>query len=59
MEMQVQSALNFSGTVSDAGWKGNLDLETCKEEDIMLRMDKQPASQESQVENIGHTRRSR
>lgn len=59
MEMQVQSALNFSGTESDAGQKGNLDLETCKKHDIMLGVDKQPASQESQVENIEHTWRSR
>lgn len=59
MEMQVHSALNFSETVSDAGRKGYLDLETCKKQDIMLGVDKQPASQESQVENIEHTWRSK
>lgn len=59
MEMQVQSALNFSGTASDSGWKGNLDSETCKKQDIMLGVDKQPASQESQVENTEHTWRSK
>ncbi|XP_004673887.1 PREDICTED: nuclear receptor coactivator 7 [Condylura cristata] len=50
-EMQVQSALNFSGTESDAELKGVLDLEACEKQDIMPEMDKQSGSPESQVEN--------
>ncbi|XP_004587278.2 nuclear receptor coactivator 7 isoform X1 [Ochotona princeps] len=51
MEMQVQSALNFSGTESDAELKGALDLETCEKQDIMPEVDKQSGSPESQMEN--------
>ncbi|XP_008057290.1 nuclear receptor coactivator 7 isoform X2 [Carlito syrichta] len=51
MEMQVQSALNFSGTGKDVELKGALDLETCEKQDIMPEMDKQSGSPESQVEN--------
>ncbi|KAM9060608.1 nuclear receptor coactivator 7 isoform 3-T4 [Megaptera novaeangliae] len=50
-EMQVQSALNFSGTECDAELKGTLDLETCEKQDIMPEVDKQSGSPESQVEN--------
>ncbi|XP_037376255.2 nuclear receptor coactivator 7 isoform X2 [Talpa occidentalis] len=50
-EMQVQSALNFSGTESDAELKGALDLEACEKQDKMPEMDKQSSSPESQVEN--------
>nr|XP_019807247.1 nuclear receptor coactivator 7 isoform X2 [Tursiops truncatus] len=51
MEMQVQSALNFSETECDAELKGTLDLETCEKQDIMPEVDKQSGSPESQVEN--------
>ncbi|XP_008570757.1 PREDICTED: nuclear receptor coactivator 7 isoform X2 [Galeopterus variegatus] len=51
VEMQVQSALNFPGTESDAELKGALDLETCEKQDIMPEVDKQSGSPESQVEN--------
>nr|XP_012632953.1 nuclear receptor coactivator 7 isoform X5 [Microcebus murinus] len=51
MEMQVQSALNFSGTGNDAELKGALDLEACEKQDIMPEVDKQSGSPESQVEN--------
>ncbi|XP_034846419.1 nuclear receptor coactivator 7 isoform X2 [Mirounga leonina] len=50
-EMQVQSALNFSGTDNDAELKGALDLETREKQDIMPEVDKQSGSPESQVEN--------
>ncbi|XP_043448197.1 nuclear receptor coactivator 7 isoform X7 [Prionailurus bengalensis] len=50
-KMQVQSALSFSGTDSDAELKGALDLETCEKQDIMPEVDKQSGSPESQVEN--------
>lgn len=50
-EMKMQSALNFSGTESDAELKGALDLETCEKQDKMLEVDKQSGSPESQVEN--------
>eukprot|EP00069_Balaena_mysticetus_P021938 bmy_13850T0 len=50
-EMQVQSALNFSGTECDAELKGTLDLETCEKQDIMPEVEKQSGSPESQVEN--------
>ncbi|KAM9234359.1 nuclear receptor coactivator 7 isoform 1-T1 [Dugong dugon] len=50
-ERQVQSALNFSGTESDAELKGALDLETCEKQDIIPEVDKQSGSPESQVEN--------
>lgn len=48
---EMQSALNFSGTESDAELKGALDLETCEKQDKMLEVDKQSGSPESQVEN--------
>ncbi|TKC41316.1 hypothetical protein EI555_000910, partial [Monodon monoceros] len=51
MEMQVQSALNFSETECYAELKGTLDLETCEKQDIMPEVDKQSGSPESQVEN--------
>ncbi|XP_062952583.1 nuclear receptor coactivator 7 isoform X2 [Cynocephalus volans] len=51
VEMQVQSALNFPGTESDAELNGALDLETCEKQDIMPEVDKQSGSPESQVEN--------
>ncbi|KAM8791337.1 nuclear receptor coactivator 7 isoform 2-T5 [Rhynchonycteris naso] len=51
MEMQVQSALNFSRKESDAELKGTLDLETCEKQDKMPEVDKQSGSPESQVEN--------
>lgn len=51
MERQIQSALNFSRTESDAELKGALDLETCEKQDIMPEVDKQSGSPESQVEN--------
>ncbi|XP_023592933.1 nuclear receptor coactivator 7 isoform X5 [Trichechus manatus latirostris] len=50
-ERQVQSALNFSGTESDAELKGALDLETCEKQDTIPEVDKQSGSPESQVEN--------
>ncbi|XP_011357047.1 nuclear receptor coactivator 7 isoform X1 [Pteropus vampyrus] len=50
-EMKMQSALNFSGTESDAELKGTLDLETCEKQDKMPEVDKQSGSPESQVEN--------
>ncbi|KAG8510856.1 Nuclear receptor coactivator 7, partial [Galemys pyrenaicus] len=50
-EIQVQSALNFSGTESDVELKGALDLETCEKQDILPEVDKQSGSPESQVEN--------
>lgn len=50
-EMQVHSALNFSGTQSDAELKGVLDLETCEKQDKMPEVDKQSGSPESQMEN--------
>ncbi|XP_077910907.1 nuclear receptor coactivator 7 isoform X6 [Halichoerus grypus] len=50
-EMQVQSALNFSGTDNDAELKGALDLETREKQDIMPEVDKQSGSPEGQVEN--------
>ncbi|XP_027459399.1 nuclear receptor coactivator 7 isoform X3 [Zalophus californianus] len=50
-EMQVQSALNFSGTDNDAELKGALDLETREKQDVMPEVDKQSGSPESQVEN--------
>ncbi|XP_032195513.1 nuclear receptor coactivator 7 isoform X1 [Mustela erminea] len=50
-EMQVQSALNFSGADNDAELKETLDLETCEKQDIMPEVDKQSGSPESQVEN--------
>ena len=34
--MQLLSALNFSATESGAELKGNLDLETCKKQDMMV-----------------------
>ncbi|KAM5327694.1 nuclear receptor coactivator 7 isoform 2-T5 [Glossophaga mutica] len=51
MEMQVQSALDFSRTESDAELKGALDLETCEKQDKMPEVDKQSDSPESQMEN--------
>ncbi|CAD7691704.1 unnamed protein product [Nyctereutes procyonoides] len=50
-EVQVQSALNFSGTDNDAELKGALDLETREKQDTMPEVDKQSGSPESQVEN--------
>nr|KAF6462595.1 nuclear receptor coactivator 7 [Molossus molossus] len=50
-EVQVQSALSFSRTESDAELKGALDLETCEKQDKMPEVNKQPGSPESQVEN--------
>ncbi|KAM7135966.1 nuclear receptor coactivator 7 isoform 4-T14 [Molossus nigricans] len=50
-EMQVQSALSFSRTESDAELKGTLDLETCEKQDKMPEVNKQLGSPESQVEN--------
>lgn len=49
--MQVQSALNFSRTESDAELKGALDLETCEKQDKMPEVDKQSGSPESQIGN--------
>lgn len=51
LEMQVQSAPDFSRTESDAELKGALDLETCEKQDEMPEMDKQSGSPESQMEN--------
>lgn len=51
MEMQVQSAPDFSRTESDAELKGALDLETCEKQDKMPEVDKQSGSPESQTEN--------
>ncbi|XP_036901710.1 nuclear receptor coactivator 7 isoform X3 [Sturnira hondurensis] len=51
MEMQVQSAPDFSRTESDAELKGALDLETCEKQDKMPEVDKQSGSPESQMEN--------
>ncbi|XP_036995508.2 nuclear receptor coactivator 7 isoform X2 [Artibeus jamaicensis] len=51
MEMQVQSALDFSRTESDAELKGALDLESCEKQDKMPEVDKQSGSPESQMEN--------
>ncbi|XP_035880548.1 nuclear receptor coactivator 7 isoform X3 [Phyllostomus discolor] len=51
MEMQVQSAPDFSRTESDAELKGALDLETCEKQDEMPEVDKQSGSPESQMEN--------
>ncbi|MBZ3891520.1 Nuclear receptor coactivator 7 [Sciurus carolinensis] len=51
MEMQVQSALNFSKVESDAELKGALDLEACEKQDVMPEVDKQSGSPESQVEH--------
>ena len=51
VETQVQSALDFSRTESDAELKGALDLETCEKQDKMPEVDKQSGSPESQMEN--------
>ncbi|KAM4816880.1 nuclear receptor coactivator 7 isoform X1 [Urocitellus parryii] len=51
MDMQGQSALNFSKVESDAELKGALDLEACEKQDVMPEMDKQSGSPESQVEH--------
>ncbi|XP_012384677.1 nuclear receptor coactivator 7 isoform X2 [Dasypus novemcinctus] len=50
-DKQLQSALSFSGTESDAELKGTLDLEACEKQDIMPEVDKQSGSPPSQVEN--------
>lgn len=54
MEVQVQSGLNREWHWTEE----NLDLEICKKHNIMLGVDKQAVSQESQVENTEHTWRS-
>ncbi|XP_054425896.1 nuclear receptor coactivator 7 isoform X1 [Pteronotus mesoamericanus] len=51
MEMQEQSALNFSRIESDAELKGALDLETCEKQDKAPEVDKQSGSPESQMES--------
>ncbi|OWK01294.1 hypothetical protein Celaphus_00018794, partial [Cervus elaphus hippelaphus] len=49
--MEIQSALNFSGTGCDAELKGALDLETCEKQDMMPEVDKRSGSPESQMDN--------